>query len=290
MRTERKKTFWRPFLLDEQALRRIDTCISEETQNIAEGQNWKRVFTVRLRGGSIIETEQIGDVLFEDNTGSRTPEMVKLTGQSSEEEPLARVTATFEVADDEEDRPRVSYAVRGNNRDPVLVSADRLEERVSRTLRGGVLRSLLRLRTVFIVGMFTTLVMFIGVLVLGFGISSTRYNEYTDGLSQIRQAWASDTLSDPVEAVIRIAELRISGYQRDIPPLWMAVGFPLLLVAGAFLLAFRESLLRLVVCGFAWGDNGTKLQGRMKTWGYIWWFVILAFIIAVLAGLFVKYM
>jgi hypothetical protein len=284
MRTEARKTYSHGFNLTEQELRRIMDTTAQQMQRIDPLQPPRVRLDVKFKNGTIARTSSLDDVLSFENMASR--QIIRLDisvrGRSAAGEYAITLRFTNLKFEDDETRS-ISYVVRGEERDWVLVTSSELEERIGRIkcLGWGGLGSGRR-------GALALSAIPILAIVVSMGGMIYSMSRPTTVVDVIETRWRSGTLRDPIEAIILMQR---DSQSRDaaMPAMFLrwAVVYPLALVVILLLGSYCAAFLYPSYV-FNWGDYVKAYDKRLALRKLVFAGVIGSLIISIVAGVIVN--
>src|SRR5437764_14877895 len=133
MKTEVSKKYRWGFVLSEQEVRRIvKTCDEHILKLGLESPHQK--FTAKLKDGSLVESEDINDIVSLENEGSKKIQRINILFDDGKEKPEQSIEVEFQDAlRDPHGWTSISFTVIGQSRDWAFLAASELEERVRKT-------------------------------------------------------------------------------------------------------------------------------------------------------------
>lgn len=141
MRTEIDHQHKWGFVLSEQELRRIAQSCQEHAAKIGIAVTPK--ITAKLKDGSLVESENLDDVLSLENGGQKAINRLVLVWNDGSDRPKGSITVRFEdCAANTKGWESISVSVIGESRDAAFVAAADLDERVKKTRSLGAIWSI----------------------------------------------------------------------------------------------------------------------------------------------------
>lgn len=286
MRTEARRKYSCGFELTEQELRRIHDVADQQMKRILTDGKYETAYEVRYQNGAIAEPKTLDEIFEQENWGSASIRLVALRFADKLETPKTKISVTFADPDaiENADRP-IFYEIEGEDRDWVFVASSQLSERISRVERfnwAGFRKS-----------RFTSLI-FVVIMMLGMGmglalIKDPTAQRHSESVKALRQSWKNGELRDPVDALLRVEELRAATASEFRPvalvlPLFIPMLVTPLLFVGNLLLAdysFRAY-------HFVWGEYLTEYEKKKGRRRFVLVGVILTIVLGVLANLVTK--
>lgn len=275
LNVESKQSFTFGFVLTEQELRRtIDLCI-EQLKKENSTPTIHQKFTIKFTNGALGETENLDLVFSEENSGSS--KIIALDLEFFDN--LGRkITVIFSDIDSNgvNIENSVKYSVKGDSRDWVFVTSSQLEERLKKARRFSFNTSkkkysyfLTLLGPIFI--LFSMLVN----LLLG---SNTKEKLFQG----IKDDWLAKKLTDPIDAMIRIAEA--NAPMESLSSLKYSF-IILVIIFIIILLIFLYFKILYPIYNFCWGDyleTFNRKEAARKTVNTV---IIFGLIISITGGL-----
>ena len=279
MRSEAKKSLRHGFLLTEQEIRRLADTIVQQMRRIDPEGRGPIQYTAKLKGGAIIETNALDDVLALENAGAKTIVRLGITAKDRQEQPQSEITVQFANVDEEQggDSTSVEYTVRSDDRDWVFVTSSELDERIAKVKRFAP--NQMGRNAIFIVFMIVMIVTFALMAILSGG-SHTRL----DAISAVEKAWIEKRVTDPVEALIQVEKAantpgRYERYGEFAIPVLPMVVIVLIFVATPVIPKFYPFFV------FCWGDYVRIYERKQAVRRFVFVVVVLGLALSVAGSL-----
>lgn len=276
MKTEISKQFKWGFILGEQELRRIiKTCI-DNAEKIEPG-TYSPEIEVHLSDGSIIETQEIEDVLALENSGNRTIDSINLRIDSLETKNWSILVRFQNGRKNKKSWVSSEYEIFAESRDWVFICSSDIEDRIKRcrTMSFDYITSQ---------RWFLIVPLFLGVLL------TTFTNQYIgpakDVADKLQNAYDVGVIKNSIEAIIFVEKTKNTySFLHDTLPFCIAFISPMIVFAivGLILPKFYPSY------NFYWGDYIPFFDKKRSVVKLIWTVVILGVLASLIAGLILRY-
>ncbi len=285
MKTEARQSFGHGFVLTEQELRRIADVATQQLGKIPSASASKTLIELRFKNGTITETDSLDDVLSLENIGTKHIVRMRISFTSERDNPTRLIglpehviSLTFTNTEEGGDERPVSYAVRGNDRDWVFVTASELEERISK-VKSLSPRTLLS----HIPGSLTLPILFLLGLLAATLIATTPRHYSTAQSMEIQ--WKAGTLRDPIEAIImQQKSIEAMDQARGGRSIFaVLIGVPVALVLGLWALVGLATYLYPAYV-FCWGDYTKLFERRVQIRKYVFSVVVVGLTVGILAS------
>jgi hypothetical protein len=284
MRTEARKTYRHGFNLTEQELRRIMDTTAQQVQRIDPLQPPRVRLDVKFKNGTVARTSSLDDVLSFENIGSRQiirlDIMIKGRARSGE---YAIALSFTNLKLEDYDIRSITYLVRGEERDWVLVTSSELEERIGRIKCfswGGPSsgrRSILG---------WSWLPILAALLSMGGLVHAV--SQRTKIADVIEARWKAGSLRDPIEAII-LTQRDYESRDAAMPGTFIrwALVYPLALGIMMILCSYFAAYLYPSYV-FNWGDYVKTYDKRLALRKLVFVGIIGSLAISIIAGVIVN--
>ncbi|MBL7941747.1 MAG: hypothetical protein JNM00_03220 [Flavobacteriales bacterium] len=272
---ESNQSFTFGFVLTEQELRRtIDLCIEQLKKDNATPTITQK-FTIKYANGAVGDTDNLDLVISEENSGSSQIISLDLEFLDNLER---KITINFSDIDSNgvSTENSVKYSTKGDSRDWVFVTSSQLEERLKKVSRFSLNTSKKRYRLLW------TLIFPIGFLIPMLGTLIFGSNSKERLLQGIKADWIAKKLTDPIDAMIRIAEANASMESlTSMKYTFIILGIITVLV----LLLYIYIKMLYPIHNFCWGDYLETFKRKESTRKTVNSVVIIGLIISIIGGL-----
>lgn len=276
MRTEVEKELRWGFVLTEQDLRRIfQTCI-DHVEKLAL-PDFKKTVSVRLRDGSLIESDLLDDVFTIENTGSKAIERLVLSFSGNTTTPEWSILIQFQCGNkNQKSWTSIDLKIISDSRDWAFVTASDLEERIKkvRKIPWGYLMS-----REYLLPLVLVLAMFIGMSF------SFRSIPHSDTGALLEAQYKAGKVANATEALIIVYKDQ-DRCTNDISPLRM-IGTMIVPMLVIFLVIAAVPRLSKPYI-FYWGDYIQPYNRRRTVLQIFWTVVVLGLVVSVVAGLILR--
>lgn len=275
MRTEIDHQYKWGFFLSEQELRRVAQSAEEHAAKVGTHTGTK--ITAKLKDGSLIESENLDDILGLENGGQKAVIRLTLQFDDGQEKPDSSIIVRFEdgVAN-HKSWDSVSVSVIGESRAAVFVAAADLDDRVKKTRTRAWPYLITR-------PLFMILPLLFGmILVL---VTSNFFSPVISAVDQLEQEYTAGRVSNPIEALILLERLKATpSIKRFTTSILIPFLTPWLLFLAIFTLAPKLTYSYV----FYWGDAIARYNKRLSLGRTFWVVIILGVIVTVIGGLILR--
>jgi hypothetical protein len=278
MKTEINRSFNWGFVLTEQELRRLIQTCNEHLANKLDPALRRVRFTARLRDGSVIECDQVEDLLSLENAGSRAIQKLTLIFDDGKDVSDWGILVRFQDGDrNPASWNSVDLEIVGQSRDWAFVAASDLDERVRRVKRMPY-QFILRNKWAI------WLPLVAGLVLMTIVLSLIPAND--GAATQLEAAYGAGTVKDPIQAMLLLekAHEAYSPYLRNMLIMGVAWVAPLLVSwsVGKVIPIVAPSY------NFYWGDY-VQYYDRRRTMQFVFWsVVVLGVIVSVISAYVVR--
>lgn len=279
MKTEVAKSFKWGFVLSEQDLRRIlQTCQDHSLKVGSPTDVFRRLVSAKLSDGSLIESEDVSDILTLENEGSKAVERITINFDDGKETKVHGIEVEFQDGvKNPEGWTSVRYSVVGASRDWAFLAASELEERLRKTK---TVASAYRLRTPWF--MLIPMVLWIVLMVFG---SSLFLADKQQGV-RLETAYKNGQIRDAIEALIFLEKDRAT---QQLEGKVITVAILSMLLPAALSWAVYRLVPRVYPSyHFYWGDYMVVYDKRKSTMRIFWTVVVLGVLVSLIAGLLLR--
>jgi hypothetical protein len=282
MLTEARKAFRQGFILDEQELRRLVDTAVEQVRKATQNEPVV-LLQAKFRNGTVTECSAVEELLTLENVGPKQIVRLRLLvddgGEAERIDPKVAILIRFTnlVAEDDEVRS-ISYTVKGEQRDWVLVTASELEDRIEKVKCIGGHALLETRRSVF------SLVVPVIFIISMYGLmhATTSFPR----ASLVKDAIDSGHQLDAVKAVYLLEQDYLKD--RELFPqgafLRWALAYPILLMFGCYALVSLARYLHPSYV-FSWADYIRVHQRRVSIRNYVYVGIVLALLVTVIGDI-----
>lgn len=272
---ESNQSFTFGFVLTEQELRRtIDLCI-EQLKKDNSTPTITQKFTIKYSNGAVGDTDSLDLVISEENAGSSRITSLDLEFIDNLER---KININFSDIDSNviSTENSVKYSVKGDSRDWVFVTSSQLEERLKKVSRFSLNTSKRRYRLLWtLIFPFSFLILMLVTFFLG---SNSKYKM----LQGIKADWIAKKLTDPIDAIIRIEETRVSVESfTSMKYTFLILG----IITALLLLLYSYVRMLYPIHNFCWGDYLDTFKRKESTRKTVNTVVIIGLIISIFGGL-----
>jgi hypothetical protein len=278
MKTELARSFKWGFVLSEQDLRRILQTCQEHFSKVKASGVFRQLLTAKLSDGSLVESDDVNDILTLENEGSKAVERIKVNFDDGKETKDHSIEVEFQDGlKNPEGWTSVSYSVVGTSRDWAFLAGSELEERLRKT-KSIPSAYLVRTRWFIFVPM-------ILAMVLSLWVSTTFLEDRSLGVS-LETAYKNGQLKDPIEALIFLEKRRAAQHMGGKFFAVMMLSFSL---PAALFWVMSRLLPRVYPSyNFYWGDYKVFYDKRKSTMRIFWTVVVLGVLVSLVAGLLLR--
>jgi hypothetical protein len=286
MLTEARKTYRHGFVLTEQELRRlVDTAIQQVQKAIQPNAPTVRL-EVKYRNGTVTECSTIEELLSLENIGPKQVVRLRLLVDDGAEDehvdPKVAILVRFTNLREEDDEIRsVSYVIKGEVRDWVLVTASELEDRIAK-IKCTAVHQIFETRRRSMISAFFPLIFALSLF--GFIHASSSRPQAT----LVKDALDSGVQLDPIKAVTLLEQDYLKSreaFSQSHFLLWV-VAFPMLAMALVFVISFVANYLYPSYV-FCWADYVKLYERRLSHRSYVYVGILLALAIGIVANIIV---
>ena len=286
MKNEARKTFRHGFVLTEAELVRATADADAQIRKVTK-EPVKTQIEARFKNGTISEFDSIDALLQLENIGPSEITRLRIELQETPKRliPEHTIAITFRNPEQEEDATPISYAVRGQDRDWVLVTASLLEDRIAK-IKNHSVRAYVWTNPRPPV--FSTLALVFTLCLMGtfsWAIRKAVKTQLPSAATVMEKRWKEGSLHDPIEALIIIqkeADARTSHLDAQSVMLWslaFAAVVPLALLIITPIAAYLSPAFV-----FKWGDNAARYDRRIRARNFLLVTIALALAIGIAAG------
>lgn len=273
MRTEIKKSFSWGFVATEQDFRRLIQTANDQLLKPAGSVLSDGKYTVKLKDGSVIETNILDDIFLLENVGNKLIQEVSCNFASTH--PNGTCTITVELRDgsiNEKKWDSASYLVSGDTRDWAFVAASELDERLRR-MKVVAWESILAKRSAF------ALIYFVSMMVAMFG--SVYFVKLDTVHLQLQDLYAAGELANPIEAIIALERIKANRSPTEaLMPMFYILGMlSIVFFGGGYVLSKISPSYN-----FCWGEYNTQYSKRIRIRNAVFTLVVLSLIISIFAN------
>lgn len=263
------------FILTEQELRRtIDLCIEQLKKENATPEI-KQQFTIKYANGAVGETDNLELVISEENSGSAKILSLDLEFIDN----LGRmITINFSDIDSNvvSTENSVKYSAKGDSRDWVFVTSSQIEERLKKFRRFSLNKNK---KTYQFLWLFLFPIAFfistISTIFLG-------NNSKEKILQDIKSDWIAKKLTDPIDAMIRIAEANASTESLTGMKYTIIISGIILVLLFLVYLYFK---MLFPIHNFCWGDYLETFRRKESARKTVNTVIIIGLIVSIIGGL-----
>lgn len=267
------------FVLTEQELRRFVDIIIDQVKK-DNNEEIEISFSLIYENGVVAVTDNIEDVLAEENSGS-----AKILELSilifSEDKRQVRLEFANTDSDNVVSNISIKYNINALTRDWVFITSSILDERIKKIKRFNINTFLGSKRNRSLYSLIVPVAFFITLIIPTiYGIAESEKN-----LNSIRTDWKNNDLTDPVEAIIRLQEVNISLQAFD----GIKYG-----IIGIIILVFIYIILNFYLqktypsYNFCWGDYIEEFKRKNSIRKTINIVIIIGLFVSIVAGLIVE--
>lgn len=272
---ESNQSFTFGFVLTEQELRRtIDLCIEQLKKDNTKPTITQK-YTLKYKNGAVAETDNIDLVISEENSGSSKIISLDLEFLDNLKR---KISINFSDIDSNgiSTENSVKYSAKGDSRDWVFVTSSLLEERLKKVNRFNLNTNKKKH------GLLWTMIFPIGLLIpalvtLIFG-SNTKENL----LKGVKADWLTGKLTDPIDAMIRIAEANAPMESLSSMKFTFIILGAILVL---WLILYFYMKMLFPIHNFCWGDYLDTFKRKESTRKTVNTVIIIGLIISTIGGL-----
>ncbi len=278
MKTEISKQFHWGFILREAEIRRIMQACDDNAKKISSDDYVQKI-TIHLKDGSIIETQDLDEILGLENIGSKSVEKLSIEMEQIEKENNEwNILVSFQNGYyNKKNWTSVEYEISGEQRDWVFITSSEIEERIKRC-------RIISLDYIAAHRWFMIIPLFLGVLV---SISvSNHIGPEKDIADSLQSAYESGTVKNAIEALIHIERIKNARSFVD-----TTLPFCIAFVTPLFIFYLLASILPKIYpsYNFYWGDYIPYFDKRKNAIRIIWIVIILGILVSIVAGIILRY-
>jgi hypothetical protein len=275
MKTEIQKSYKWGFVLSEQELRRIFLFCRDNVAKITADQ--RVVVEAKLKDGSIIEADNIDQILANDNGGQKELTRLSLQWDQGKDDSPCRLKIIFQSGQlNPKSWDSIFYEVTGNSRDAVFVLASDLDDRLQKTK----IRSwpYIVSRPWFII----IPIIISMVLVVSYSGLNTQTHSAIDALEQ---AYKSGKIVNPIESLIFYERAKLENSSSRFLIFMLSSFLIPFFIVQLFSTLYPKFSMSYV---FYWGDLIGKFDKRKNLQRIFWIVIVLGVIASIIAGLFLR--
>jgi hypothetical protein len=272
---EANESFTFGFVITEQELRRtIDLCI-EQLKKDNPASTISEKFTLKYANGAVADTDKLSFIFEEENSGSAKIISLEIELIGNLER---KITIHFSDIDASgiSTENSVKYSAKGDSRDWVFVTSSLLEERLKKVKRFSFNTSKKKSRLLW------TLIFPIGLMLPLLGSIIFGSNDRKELLKQIRTDWTENNLTDPIEAMLRIAESNASLESLT------SMKYSFIIMGSAIiilLISYVYIKVLFPIHNFCWGDYLESFKRKESTRKTVNTVIIIGLIISTVGGI-----
>jgi hypothetical protein len=272
---EANESFTFGFVITEQELRRtIDLCI-EQLKKDNPASTISEKFTLKYANGAVADTDKLSFIFEEENSGSAKIISLEIELIDNLER---KITIHFSDIDASgiSTENSVKYSAKGDSRDWVFVTSSLLEERLKKVKRFSFNTSKKKSRLLW------TLIFPIGLMLPLLGSIIFGSNDRKELLKQIRTDWTENNLTDPIEAMLRIAESNASLESLT------SMKYSFIIMGSAIiilLISYVYIKVLFPIHNFCWGDYLESFKRKESTRKTVNTVIIIGLIISTVGGI-----
>lgn len=273
MRTEITKSYSWGFVATEQDYRRLIQTATDHLLKPAGAVLQPTKLTIKLKDGSIVQTQIVDDLFKIENIGNKTVREVlaELSSTHANGECLVKVELKDGAAN-EKNWDSASYTVTGDTRDWAFVAASDLDERLKRM-------KVIAWEAVF-AKKWTSLALMFAVMMLAL-LGSTYLKTPDTTYVELESLYKTGKLANATEALIALE--RIKAHRSDIAMMipifsvWIALF--VVIVGGGYLLPRVSPSYN-----FYWGEYVGYFDKRIRVRNAVFTLVLLSLVVSVLGN------
>ncbi len=257
MSTELKGSFKFGFELKEKDLRRIVDTITDKYSN-SKSNNLIHQYKFKDIKGLVTETNNIDDIFFDDNVGSKKISQISLEIYDKEKTHYSNVNF-FDLKSEKDEKNSINYKLSGDNRDYVFVLASELDDRINqfKKINMSNLVSDRFVPMLFVMALIPVLIILTFIKSADFKKAKIEFIEkislenYTDTISGIKQLMFDIQLHQPTRS-------------SDSPEIiYISFGSIMLFFVSYFILGYFLDKF-FFPYNFVWGDYASEFEKRKK--------------------------